>query len=126
MTKFTDSHFLRFLVVGGLNTLITYLIYLLLISYIDYRIAFTGSFVMGLIIAYVFNSRIVFDISFSWYRLLKHSAIYLSLYILALVLLSLEVELMDFDRRIAPLLNVALLVPLTFSLNKYFLTGRVQ
>lgn len=126
MTKFTDNRLLRFVAAGGLNTLATYVIYLLLLRCVDYRIAFSLSFALGIVIAYMLNSRVVFSVAFSWRRLLAYPAVYCIQYGLALALLDLEVERMGLDRRIMPLMNVALLLPFTFLLNKWFLTGGVR
>ena len=120
--KFTNYRFLRFLLAGGLNTVFTYLIYLLLLSYFDYRVSFTCSFVIGIVISYLLNSFMVFDVSLSWRKLFQFPVVYLVQYVLAFVLLNIEVEMMGLDHRIAPLINVILLIPLTFFLTKYLLT----
>ena len=112
--KFTDYRFLRFLLAGGLNTFFTYLIYLLLLNFTDYRISFTCSFVIGIIISYALNSIMVFDVSLSWRKLFQYPAIYLIQYGLAFVLLNIEVEMIGLDPRIAPLINAVLIIPLTF------------
>lgn len=123
--KFIDGSFLRFLIVGGLNTLITYLVYLVFLGIADYRVAFTISFTFGIFIAYFLNSLVVFKVTFCWKKLLQYPIIYLVQYLLALVLLNLEVELMSIDQVIAPLINVVLLLPVTFVLNRYILqSGR--
>ena len=123
--KFIEARFLRFVIIGGLNTLITYLLYLIFLGLVDYRVAFTISFIFGVFIAYFLNSLIVFKVTFSWKKLLQYPIIYLVQYSLALILLNLEVELMSIDQVIAPLINVALLLPVTFLLNRYILqSGR--
>ena len=124
LMKFTDYHFQKFLLAGALNTLFTYLIYLLLLNFTDYRISFTCSFVIGIIISYALNSFMVFGVSLSWRKLFQYPVIYFIQYALAFVLLNIEVEMMGLDPRIAPLINVVLLIPLTFLLTKYILTRR--
>lgn len=56
------SRFLRFLVVGGLNTALNYGVYaLLLFVGLGYVLAVTFSFIIGLIINFKTNARFVFD-----------------------------------------------------------------
>lgn len=66
----------------------------------------------------------VFGVSLSWRKLFQYPVIYLIQYALAFVLLNIEVEMMGLDPRIAPLINVVLLIPLTFFLTKHLLTRR--
>ena len=126
MTKFTDNRFLRFVLVGGLNTLLTYLAYLLFLIFVDYHVAFSISFVLGIVVAYLLNSLAVFKVAFSWRRLIKYPLIYFIQYGVALMLLDLEVGKMGFDRRFAPLFNVVLLLPFTFFLNRWFLIKKAE
>ena len=41
------SRFARFVVVGAANTAFSYLVYLLLLQFIDYRLAYTVAYVLG-------------------------------------------------------------------------------
>jgi putative flippase GtrA len=121
--RFTDKRFLRFVICGGLNTLLGYLIYLMLLSVADYRVAFTLSFLISIVFAYGLNARFVFDVKFSWRTLSRYPIVYIIQYVLGFLLLTLEVNLFGFDKRFCPLLNVAIQVPVTFLLNKWFLIG---
>jgi putative flippase GtrA len=60
--QYVGKRFLRFLVVGGLNTALNYGIYALLIFVgLGYIAAATLSFVAGLVISFKTHSRFVFD-----------------------------------------------------------------
>lgn len=124
--KLFEIRLFRFAVSGGMNTIATFLLYLILVGFTDYHIAFTISFVVGIAIAYTLNSRYVFDVGFSWRSLSRYPAVYLIQYGLGLLLLSVEVGCLGFDKRLAPLINVVVLLPLTFLLNKWFLAGAAK
>lgn len=109
---------------GGLNTLATYLVYLAFLQVVDYRIAFTVSFVAGIFIAYALNAMLVFKTRWVWSRLVGYPLVYVVQYGLSLGLLSLLVDALGVDRRLAPFISLVALLPVTFLLNRWFLTRR--
>ena len=90
----------------------------------DYKIAFTVSYLAGIIIAYCLNSFFVFSTRLSWRGFARYPFVYLIQYVVGLLMLSVEVDMLGFDKRIAPLINILLLLPFTFLLNKWFIVGR--
>jgi putative flippase GtrA len=114
----------RFLVAGGANTVFTYLIYLLLLPRLGFVAAFTVSFLSGIVFAYVIYSRFVFRVPLAWRKLFRYPALYLLQYLLGLALLALLIDTVGLDARLAPMVNVMLLTPLTFALNRRFLSWR--
>lgn len=114
----------RFLIAGGTNTVLTYLVYLALLNIVSYRAAFTISFVLGIVFAFVIYSLFVFRTTLVWQKLLSYPILYAVQYFAGLALLSLLVEYVGVDNRIAPLINVVVLTPLTFILNKWFISKR--
>jgi putative flippase GtrA len=71
---------LRFLVVGGLNTLLTYAIFFLLGLVLPAWLAYTIAYAVGLVWVAVGTSRLVFDFRGSWQRPVLFAAWYLALY----------------------------------------------
>jgi putative flippase GtrA len=124
--KLFKKPFFRFLLVGGTNTVITYLLYLAVIQFFDYKIAFTVSFIVGIFIAYGLNSFFVFKTPFSWAKIAQYPLVYVGQYLIGLGLLFVAVNLLRIDARVAPLLNVVILLPFTYALNKWFLVGRTK
>jgi putative flippase GtrA len=122
--KFMNKRLLRFIWVGGLNTLFTYLVYLLLLQFTNYYLAFSLSFALGIVIAYALNSFVVFQTIFLWHRLLQYTLVYAFQYALASTLLLTEVKGMGLDCRIAPLINSVMMLPLMYTLNQWFLTRK--
>lgn len=111
----------RFLIAGGMNTLVTYLIYLALLNWMAYAIAFSISFLAGIFIAYGLNARFVFKAPLSLHTMFQYPVIYAFQYGGGLLLLAILVDELGVNERVAPLINVLLLTPIAFLLNKWFL-----
>jgi len=71
---------LRYLIVGGVNTLATYVIFILLGTVIDAGLAFTIAFLAGLVWVVFGSSRIVFKAKNSPKKLVMFGAFYLLVY----------------------------------------------
>jgi putative flippase GtrA len=112
---------LRYLIAGGVNTAFTYVVYLAMLNMFGYLLAFSISFVTGIVIAFVAYSVFVFKSPVVWRKLFQYPILYALQYVVGLALLALLVEYIGLDKRIAPLINVILLTPITFILNKWFL-----
>lgn len=117
---------LRFLIVGGINTLLTYLVYLILLNFTGYALAFTASFAIGILFAFVGYSLFVFRSALQWHKLIQYPLIYGVQYILGLLFLSVLIKSFKIDDRIAPIINVAVLTPITFMLNRIFLAKKAE
>lgn len=112
---------IRFILAGGANTAITYLVYLALLNVFGYLISFTFSFATGVVFAFIAYSKFVFYQSYNWKRLPQYSLLYVMQYVMGLALLFILVSKLGLDERIAPIINVIVLTPITFLLNKWFL-----
>jgi putative flippase GtrA len=123
--KFTKGESVRFLVAGSINTLATYLSYLALLGVTSYPIAFSVSFVAGIFIAYGLNTLYVFQVPLSRRKLFQYPLIYAFQYVAGMLLLAILVDGLGVDARFAPLVNVLLLTPVIFMLNKWLLVRKV-
>lgn len=117
---------IRFLLAGGANSIITYLVYLALLNVFGYLISFTFSFAAGIVFAFVTYSKFVFYQPHNWKRLPQYSLLYLMQYVIGLALLFFLVTKVALDERIAPIINVIILTPITFLLNRWFIVKRVD
>ncbi len=124
MTKFINSEFFRFLIVGGTNTVITYGLYLLLLLIMPYSAAYSIEYLAGITISYYLNSRFVFHQPLQWKKAFQFPLVYVVQYIAGIVILSLSVEILHISTEIAPLLVLALTVPMTFVLSRLIIKGR--
>ena len=112
---------ISFLIGGGLNTGLTYCLYLLLSYLIDYQIAYAIAYMAGIVFAYFFNSKVVFKVEHSLLGMLIYPTIYLVQYIFGALLLNLLVEHLHLHKAIAPILVILLLLPSSYLLNKIVL-----
>ena len=108
----------RFLLGGGLNTGITYALYLLLNIKLEYQVAYAIAYVTGIVFRYVFNALIVFNEPLSIKGLLSFPVVYAVQYLLSALILGSLVEFGIAGETIAPLIAIALTIPVTYVLAK--------
>jgi putative flippase GtrA len=108
--------FMRFGIGGAINTLLTYLIFLVLVSVIDYRAAYTVVFAAGIVLSYWINASFVFKSRHSRARIAKYCLVYLSQYLAGLLLLYVFVDTLRLPSAVAMLLVIGITAPITFVL----------
>lgn len=126
VSKENLRRWVSFLIGGGLNTLLTYGIYLLLNMYMSYQKSYVIAYVSGIIFSYLFNAHVVFNVKKSWKGLMAYPLVYLLQYALGALLLSLMVEKLGIPEEFAPLLIIVLLLPVTYLLSKTILKATHQ
>lgn len=109
---------LRFLLGGGLNTAVTYGVYLVLHQMLSYQLAFLIAYATGILFAYFYNSTVVFKRRMSWSGMLAFPVVYLVQYAISALVLGGIVEYTRVPSWIAPLLVSVLTLPLTYVLTK--------
>ena len=114
-----EHQFARFLIAGGVNTVVTYLIYVGLALVLFYPLAYTITTVLGVFISYLLNARFVFRRRLSIAAALQYPVVYIVQYVLGLGLLYFLVELAHFNKFVAPIFIVFATVPLTYVLSRY-------
>jgi len=122
--RFSSGEPLRFLLAGGFNTAATYLVYLGALQVLPYRVAYTVSFAVGIVVGYAVSTWFVFNAPWSWRKMLAYPLVYLMQYGVGLLVLSLLVERGWVDKRLAPLLVVVVTLPLTFVTSRYLIKGK--
>lgn len=115
------SEFLRFLMVGGVQTALSYGLFLLLNLVLPYAIAYSIAFGCGIIISYFLNVRFVFREKVSLASFLKFPLVYVVQYLLGLALLWLLVDRLGILPAWAMLAVIAITVPVTFLTSRFLL-----
>ncbi|WP_164671025.1 GtrA family protein [Pseudomonas viridiflava] len=118
VSKFLKQDYARFLMSGGFNTALTYGLYLVLLMFLSYNVSYTISYVAGILLAYTLNRFFVFKSHQGLRSVILLPLIYLVQYCLSLVILWCWVEKLELDARLAPLVAIALTLPVTFVLSK--------
>jgi len=124
LTKYINSEFLRFVISGAINTGSSYLLYLLLLLFLPYSIAYTLSYFSGIVLSYYLNSRFVFHQALDWKKAVQYPLVYAVQYLASFLLLTLFVQVLHISDVIAPILVVLASIPLTFSLSRRIIKGR--
>ena len=115
----TLAQVLRFLVVGGTNTLVTYAIFIALGLVIPPWIAYTIAFAIGLVWVAFGSSRFVFRAAFSLKRMLLFIGCNLVVYGLGQVLIRLVSPEGLVELALTSLIVLAVTAPVTFLVGRY-------
>lgn len=115
--------FPRYLIAGTLNTGLTYLLYLGLLLLMPYIWAYSLTYVAGIALGYALNARWVFKKAPSLRTATIYPLSYAFNYTLGVALLWVFVEIVDLPKEIAPLVVVAITVPLMYILTKAIFQG---
>ncbi|GHV83438.1 sugar translocase [Spirochaetia bacterium] len=130
LIQFIKNNFLQFLkfgVVGLSNTLVSYGVYYVCVRFFDihYIAANIIAFIIAVLNSFYWNKKFVFK-GLSGKK--EHFKALLKLYItnvftgvfLSNALLFIEVELLGIDKYIAPLINIAAIMPVNYLISKYW------
>lgn len=111
-----------FVIGGGFNTGVTYVIYVVLHQVLRYQVAYLLAYAAGIVFSYVFNSLVVFRRPMSWRGMLAFPAVYVVQYLVSAAVLALIVEWLGVPAWWAPLMVSVLMLPLTYVLTRFVLT----
>ena len=117
--RFIKGDFFRFVLVGGINALLTFGIYALLLLIVSYSVAYSIAYIMGILISYYLNTRFVFKSNFSVRKAVKYPMVYLVQYLAGLAALYAMVEIFHINKLIASPLTIMITVPLTFVMSRW-------
>lgn len=108
------GQFSRFVGVGALNSLATFVLYQVLLLAIPYWLAFTVSFAAGLVFGLVAGARVVFNRRINPVSAMVFALYYVFSYLFSLLMLMVLVDQWGISARLAPLIVIAVMVPLNF------------
>jgi len=108
----------RFLIIGLINTLISWVLFLILDLFIDYILAYTCSFILCIVSSYFLNSFFVFNQSLSLKKLFKYPIIYLIQYVVQAPSLIFLVETLNISKIFSIIIVTVIIIPITFVCSK--------
>lgn len=111
--------FLRFLLSGGFNTAVTYVIYLVLLQFFPYWFSYTLTFAFGIGLAYVLSRYFVFGMPRAGKRILLFPVVYFVQYLAGLLIVFVWVDVFLWHPTLAPLASMTVTIPITFILTKW-------
>jgi putative flippase GtrA len=114
----------RFILAGGLNTVIVYAAYLALLPLIGYAIAYSATYVAGIFIAYYLSAQFVFRRSLRWRDAAQYPLVYVLQYGLGITLTTVLIEGAKLNPEIVPALVIIMTLPFTFLLSRRIIKRR--
>lgn len=117
--------FIRFVFSGGFNTAVTYLAYLALLTVWPYWVAYTATYALGIMMAYVVNRYWVFRQHRGALSVVLLPMIYVGQYAIGMLVVWAWVSVAGLDARWAPLASIAITVPITYVLSRLVFTTRL-
>ncbi|MES3702264.1 GtrA family protein [Staphylococcus arlettae] len=122
LTK-TQYEILKFIIVGGINTLNYYIIYLLLLKLIgvNYLVSHISGFVISFIISYYLNCYFVYKVQTTWKKFIQFPLTQVVNMGMQTLLLYIFVQWFNISSVIAPFAGLIITIPVTFILSKYIL-----
>ncbi len=115
---------LRFLVAGAINTAATYVLYLALLPLLSYTLAYTITYIAGIVLAYFVSTKYVFQVRRSARGLVLFPLVYIAQYLAGVLVLRVAVETFAISQKFALLFSIAVTVPMTFLLSRWLLKQR--
>lgn len=119
-------HGLRFLLGGISTTIVSYVVYLLLLPHFPYLVAYAIGYGTGVVWSYFVNTWFVFKRRASLKRGLVFPIVYLAQYLLGSALLVVLVDHLHVPAKIAPLAIIVLTLPVTYILSRWIITARTR
>ena len=110
--------FVRFLLVGATNTLFSYLLYLLLLTFVSYLPAYSIAYCAGVLLSYFLNVLFVFKKRVSFATFLKFPLVYVVQYALGASILWLLVSKAGASPALAMIVVIVVTIPVTFFLSR--------
>lgn len=114
-----NSEFFRFLLVGVSNTVVTYVVYLLLLPLLPYLYAYTLSYCVAVMNSYFMNVLFVFRKKVTLHSFLKFPFVYVVQYFLGASILWLLVGQLGLAPAWAMIVVIIVTVPITFLASRF-------
>lgn len=118
--------FLRFVAAGGLNTALTYAVYLLLLQWCSYQVSYAAAYFLGVIFAYVLNRVFVFRSHKGLISIVLLPLVYVAQFGVSISVLWLAIEKLSLPAILGPVVVIAVTLPLTFLLSRLAFIERVR
>ena len=112
---------LRFLVAGGINTIVAYATYLALLHWMRYEVAYAIGYTVGIIVSYVLNALFVFRQPMHARSATCFPLVYVAQFVAGLLLLRIAVEGLGIPRWLALAASIAVTMPMTFLLSRWII-----
>lgn len=121
----TKTHYevIKFVIVGSMNTLNYYIVYLCLLKLLEmnYLVSHISGFIISFVISYYLNCYFVYKVTPTWSKFLKFPLTQVVNMGMQTLLLYIFVQWFGISSVIAPFAGLIITIPITFVLSKYIL-----
>lgn len=111
-----------FLGVGIANTLITFVVYEVLLIFVPYILSICITFFVSLVFVVLCNVRLVFSSRLECNRVARYALYYALYFGIYLAALTFCVEVIDLKSEVAPIFVLIVITPVHFVCSKYIIT----
>ena len=126
MRKFGNLYLIRFIILGVINTTLTYFLYLIFLFLLPYVWAFSITYLFGLIFSYFLSSYWVFKKKIAVKSGMNFLIYHLAKYLVNILALWIFIDLIGLSEKIAPLIAIALLTPIFYLISKKIFLGGIK
>lgn len=123
---FINPSWSKFIINGIFITIFTYTVYILFLLAVSFELAFTISFVSGILTSFATNSRFVFRSNASILNFVMYLIYSFLIYLVSLIGLRLLVITLDISSLLAPIFINILVMPINFLTTRKIITMRKQ
>jgi putative flippase GtrA len=116
------NKFYKFIGIGGINTMASYIVYLLLLMLLNYQVSYAIAFIFGLVLSFWLNTQFVFQSKRTVKKFALFPMVYLVQYLAGALLLSVLVEYLQVNKAFGPLIVTIVLLPFTYLMSKKILS----
>ena len=124
--KFGNFYSTRYIILGVINTILTYFIYLIFLFLLPYVWAYSITYLFGLINTYFLSSYWVFKKKIAIESGMNFLIYCIFNYFINIIALWIFIDLIGFSEKIAPLITIALLTPIFYIISKKIFLGKIK
>ena len=117
--KSINYQFSRFLIVGIINTLGSYLLYIVLLLLFNYLTSYFISTIVFILISSYLNTAFVFKIDTNKLTLSSFFCLLILQMIIGAIIIRYSIETLQIPEILAPIINIFLLTPLKYLASKF-------
>lgn len=117
----SNAEFVKFVLVGGANTLLGYVLFALFTPFMHYGIAYSISYVIGVVFGYIASSLFVFHEPLAWRKFMAFPLVYVVQYLIGITLLPLLIEGLRLPPLAAQPVVIAVTLPVTYLLSRWII-----
>lgn len=121
-----QNKFVKFIGVGGINTILSYAAYIFLALFLNYQLSYALAYLLGIAFSFVLNARYVFETEQTMKKFALFPFVYVVQYLAGALMMNFSIERLGIDIFAAPLIVAVALIPLSYFLSKKILVGSID